>query len=143
MSNLPIERTESNVENSLLLRHYNQPNTDNTSDEFDESDKVKKNEESKQARNNVLDPFYCNLHKKIFRFSSQQINNHFREHEREILLLSFYEKKRNSTLVDIYETQFEFDALCRDPFKQPHFQDILDIIQVGSGIKKKLLSELA
>ena len=64
MSNLPIERTESNVENSLLLRHYNQPNTDNTSDESDESDKVKKNEESKQARNNVLDPFYCNLHKK-------------------------------------------------------------------------------
>ena len=142
MSNLPIERTESNVENSLLLRHYNQPNTDNTSDESDESDKVKKNEESKQARNNVLDPFYCNLHKKIFRFSSQQINNHFREHEREILLLSFYEKKRNSTLVDIYETQFD-DALCRDPFKQPHFQDILDIIQVGSGIKKKVIVRIS
>ena len=136
MSNLPIERTESDIEKSLLLRHYKQPDTDSDDNsDSDGGDSTKNNEELEQARNNDVDTFYCNLHKRMFRFSSKQIINHFKEHEREILLLSYYEKIRDSTLVDIYETRFN-DALCRDPFKPPYFQDILEIVQVGSGIKK-------
>ena len=58
------------------------------------------------------------------------------------MLLSYYEKIRDSTLVDIYETRFN-DALCRDPFKPPYFQDILDIIQVSSSIKKKVIVRIS
>ena len=143
MSNLPIERTESDIEKSLLLRHYKQPDTDSDDNsDSDGGDSTKNNEELEQARNNDVDTFYCNLHKRMFRFSSKQIINHFKEHEREILLLSYYEKIRDSTLVDIYETRFN-DALCRDPFKPPYFQDILEIVQVGSGIKKKVIVRIS
>ena len=36
MSNLPIERKENNIDKSLLLRHYKQPDTD--SDDNSDSD---------------------------------------------------------------------------------------------------------
>ena len=87
MASSPIERSDSITgKSTLLMQHYNQQEPEQESEQEPE-------QESEQEPEQELEPepvvtFYCDFHKKVFKLTSQSINQHFKAHEEEILLLS-------------------------------------------------------
>ena len=103
MSSVPIERFDNITDNSIILQHYNQPESDSTEDLDANQHKTK---EPKKPKNQLPITFYCDFHKRVFKLAPQAIYNHFKIHEEEVLLLSDYEKVQNTRLVDLYEKNF-------------------------------------
>ena len=128
MASSPIERSDSITgKSTLLMQHYNQQEPE---------------QESEQEPEQELEPepvvtFYCDFHKKVFKLTSQSINQHFKAHEEEILLLSDYEKVGSSRLINVYEKSFDDDASVMDPFEQENLRDIVDLVRVGGSMKER------
>ena len=127
MASSHIERSVTD-KSTLLMQHYNQPE--------DQPDQPEDQPED-QPKDNPIVTFYCDFHKKAFKLTSQNVNQHFEAHEEEILLLSDYEKVGGSRLMDVYEKSFDDDALVMDPFEQENLRDIVDLVRVGGSLKKQ------
>ena len=136
MASSPIERSDSITgKSTLLMQHYNQQEPEQESEQEPE-------QESEQEPEQELEPepvvtFYCDFHKKVFKLTSQSINQHFKAHEEEILLLSDYEKVGSSRLINVYEKSFDDDASVMDPFEQENLRDIVDLVRVGGSMKER------
>ena len=139
MSSVPIERFDNNTDNNIILQHYNQPESDSNED-LDANQH--KPEEPKKPKNQLPITFYCDFHKRTFKLSPQDIYNHFKIHEEEVLLLSDYEKIQNTRLVDIYEKTFHED-LVMDPFEGSDLTDIVDLVRVGGCMKQKAMVKIS
>ena len=138
MASSPIERSDITSEReNLMTKHYNQPK----SDESDRNSATKKTKLYKQQQNFEASTFYCCHCKKVHEMTLPKMNEHFEEHENDILLISDYEKRDTSNLIDIYEKTFtEQDyttGFTRDPFEGEDLQDIVDLIRVGGSLKEK------
>ena len=94
MSSLPIERSDNTTENNIILQHYNQPHE---SDRTEDSDvNQHKPEKPKKTKDQSPITFYCDFHKKVFKLAPQDVFDHFKIHEEEIILLSDYKKVQNT-----------------------------------------------
>jgi hypothetical protein len=132
MTSMPIERSDTTSEtDNLMIRHYNQPG----SDESDSEGARNKQKKSKQKQKNNACTFYCCHCKKVYEMTTPKMNEHFEEHENEVLLLSDYEKVASSTILDIYTKTFE--DFIMNPFHGEDLQDVIDIIRVGGLIKEQ------
>ena len=135
MASSPIERSDPVTDkDTLLMQHYNQPEDDSVND-FDANQQ--KREKFNQPKDNPMVTFYCDFHKKVFKLTSQNVNQHFETHEEETLLLSDYDKVEGSRLMDVYEKSFDDDALVMDPFEQENLRDIVDLVRVGGSLKEQ------
>ena len=139
MSSVPIERSDNITDNSIILQHYNQPESDSTKDLDANQHKPK---EPKKPKNQLPVTFYCDFHKRVFKLASQDIYNHFKIHEEEVLLLSDYKKVQNTRLVDLYEKTFDED-LVMDPFEGSDLTDIVDLVRVGGCMKQKAMVKIS
>ena len=139
MSSQPIERSENTTDNSIILKHYNQPSESIDTKNPDDSDATKHKHKKTNDQSSIT--FYCDFHKKVFKLSPTDIYNHYKIHEEEIILLSDYEKVLNTELMDLYEKNFQFEVM--DPFEGSDLTDIVDLVKVGGCIKQKAMVKIS
>ena len=122
MSSQPIERSENTTDNSIILKHYNQPSESIDTKNPDDSDATKHKHKKTNDQSSIT--FYCDFHKKVFKLSPTDMYNHYKIHEEEIILLSDYEKVLNTELMDLYEKNFQFEVM--DPFEGSDLTETID-----------------
>lgn len=139
-----VERSDEDV--GLLGRYFRQPNT------YDKNDVQPLSNPSKQQllyecrfcersfsklfyllkheKTHTYHNFYCWFCGSNFRMSQSNMENHFKQHEKQILENSGYIKSFENTVVDQYEKDFEENDWSVNPFIEQDLDDIVDIVRV-------------